>query len=42
MILLVKNDPIHLSAITAGVQALLFEINTFGEEAFLDTLRELL
>ncbi len=37
------NGPIHLSAITAGgSQALLFKINTFGEEAFLDKLRELL
>lgn len=34
---------IHLSAITAGgSQALFFKINTFGEEAFLDKLRELL
>lgn len=38
-----ENGPIHLSAITAGgSQALLFKINTFGEEAFLDKLRELL
>ena len=35
--------PIHLSAITAGgSQALLFKVNTWGEEAFLDKLRELL
>lgn len=34
---------IHLSAITAGgSQALFFKMNTFGEEAFLDKLRELL
>jgi len=34
---------IHLSAITSGgSQAMLFKINTFGEEAFLDKLRELL
>lgn len=37
------DGPIHLSAITAGgSQALLFKLNTFGEEAFLDKLRELL
>ena len=37
------DGPIHLSAITSGgSQALLFKINTFGEEAFLDKLRELL
>ena len=37
------NDSIHLSAITAGgSQAMLFKLNTFGEEAFLDKLRELL
>ena len=37
------NSPIHLSAITAGgSQALLFKINTWGEEAFLDKLREIL
>lgn len=34
---------IHLSAITAGgSQAMFFKVNTFGEEAFLDKLRELL
>lgn len=34
---------IHLSAITAGgSQALFFKINTWGEEAFLDKLREIL
>ncbi|EJW93342.1 hypothetical protein EVA_18551, partial [gut metagenome] len=37
------DGPIHLSAITAGgSQALLFKLNTLGEEAFLDKLRELL
>ena len=37
------NDTIHLSAITAGgSQAMLFKVNTLGEEAFLDKLRELL
>ena len=34
---------IRLSAITAGgSQAVLFKLNTFGEEAFLDKLRELI
>lgn len=37
------NGPIHLSAITAGgSQAMFFKINTVGEEAFLDKLREIL
>ena len=37
------GGPIHLSAIAAGgSQAMFFKINTFGEEAFLDKLRELL
>ena len=37
------NDAIHLSAITAGgSQAMFFKVNTWGEEAFLDKLRELL
>ena len=37
------HSPIHLSAITAGgSQALFFKINTWGEDAFLDKLRELL
>lgn len=37
------NDEIRLSAITSGgSQAVLFKINTWGEEAFLDKLRELL
>lgn len=37
------NDTINLSAITAGgSQAMLFKVNTLGEEAFLDKLRELL
>ena len=37
------NDAIHLSAITSGgSQAVLFKINTWGEEAFLDKLREIL
>ncbi len=39
----VGSGPIHLSAITSGgSQAVFFKINTFGEEAFLDKLRELL
>lgn len=38
-----EDDAIHLSAITAGgSQAMFFKINTVGEEAFLDKLRELL
>lgn len=37
------NGPIKLSAITAGgSQAAFFKINTLGEEAFLDKLREIL
>lgn len=37
------NGPIHLSAITAGgSQAMFFKLNTVGEEAFLDKLREIL
>ncbi len=37
------NGPIQLSAITAGgSQALFFKINTMGEEAFLDKLKELI
>ena len=37
------DDPIYVSAITSGgSQALFFKMNTFGEEAFLDKLRELL
>ena len=37
------NGPIYLSAITSGgSQAMLFKVNTLGEEAFLDKLRELL
>lgn len=38
-----SNGPIKLSAITAGgSQAAFFKINTLGEEAFLDKLREIL
>ena len=37
------SGPIQLSAIAAGGgQAMLFKINTWGEEAFLDKLKELL
>ena len=37
-----NGDEIHLSAITAGgSQAMFFKLNTMGEEAFLDKLREL-
>ena len=38
-----EDGAIHLSAITAGgSQAVFFKINTWGEEAFLDKLREIL
>ena len=34
---------VHLCAVTSGgSQALFFKVNTFGEEAFLDTLRAIL
>ena len=37
------DEPIQISAITAGgSQAMFFKVNTLGEEAFLDKLRELL
>ena len=37
------DDPVCVSAITSGgSQALFFKMNTLGEEAFLDKLRELL
>ena len=37
------DGPVRLSAITSGgSQAIFFKINTFGEEAFLDKLKELL
>lgn len=38
-----EGGVIHLSAITSGgSQAMFFKLNTFGEEAFLDKLREIL
>ena len=38
-----NGEDIYLSAITSGgSQAVFFKINTLGEEAFLDELRELL
>ncbi len=38
-----EGGPVYLSGITAGgSQAMFFKVNTFGEEAFLDKLRELL
>ena len=38
-----NGEQIHVSGITAGgSQALFFKINTWGEEAFLDKLMELL
>lgn len=37
------NGPINLSAITSGgSQAMFFKVNTWGEEAFLDKLIELI
>ena len=37
------DDTIHLSAITSGgSQAMFFKVNTWGEEAFLEKLEELL
>ncbi len=37
------SGEVHLSAIAAGgSQGMFFKLNTFGEEAFLDKLRELL
>jgi len=37
-----RGEDLFLSAITSGgSQAMFFKINTWGEEAFLDTLREL-
>lgn len=37
------GGPVAVSAITSGgSQAVFFKINTFGEEAFLDKLRQLL
>lgn len=37
------DGPIRLCAITAGgSQAMFFKVNTWGEEAFLDKLREIL
>lgn len=38
-----NGDTVHISAVTSGgSQAMFFKINTFGEEAFLDKLREIL
>ena len=38
-----KGDNLFLSAITSGgSQAMFFKINTWGEEAFLDCLRDIL
>lgn len=38
-----ENGPVKISAITSGgSQAMVFKINTFGESAFLDCLREIL
>ena len=38
-----ESGNIHISAIAAGgSQAMFFKVNTWGEEAFLDKIRELL
>ncbi len=38
-----NDDIIHISAITSGgSQAMFFKINTFGEESFLNKLREII
>ncbi len=38
-----RNSPVQLSAVTSGgSQGIFFKVNTFGENAFLDKLRELL
>lgn len=38
-----RNDEIHLSAITAGgSKAMFFKLNTWGEETFLEKLKEIL
>lgn len=43
MTLVGDGDRLHLTAITAGgSQAMFFKINTWGEEAFLDTLADVL
>lgn len=37
------TEPVHLCAVTSGgSQAMFFKVNTWGEEAFLDTLKEIL
>lgn len=42
MTLVGDGERLYLSGITAGgSQGMIFKFNTFGEEAFLDTLREL-
>lgn len=42
-LLQVGSNPIQLSAITSGgSQAMLFKVNTIGEESFLDLLKEIL
>ena len=38
-----NDGPVQLCAITSGgSQAMFYKVNTFGEESFLDTLREIL
>ena len=40
--LLANGDNLHLTAITSGgSQAMFFKVNTFGEEAFLNHIKEL-
>lgn len=42
MMLVGDGDDLHLSAITSGgSQGMLFKLNTFGEQSFLDAFREL-
>ena len=43
IMLMGRGNELKVSAITSGgSQAMLFKINTFGEEAFLDTVREVI
>lgn len=38
-----EDEPVRMSAITAGgSQAMFFKLNTFGEEAFLEKLQEII
>ena len=43
LVLFGQGDRLHVTAITAGgSQAMFFKINTFGETAFMDTIRDVL